>query len=320
MRWRLAVCVLGLLIAACGSDDAGETNATVAVETTGQETTESTVDCRANVSNRFQVAYEIPGPNDVTVTCDLVYKTSPSGLDQTLDVYVPTGTGTTEALPAVIFFHFNGDPEAWVWPGSREEPFTADFKTDLDNQARVVASLGLVGITFNYSSYPMRSDFGTVNEENMGFAAQDATDLLAYVADNADELNVDPARICVWTRGTGSMVGAYTALAGEPQPVCAVMFGGTLDEDFAGKYNPADLVSAEMPPFFIVRGNQDIHSNDAIDRFAFLDREAGGDRVTVERVLGGHAFDVFPQNLAETQAAIGEALDFVMEQLGVTAS
>ncbi len=75
-----------------------------------------------------------------------------------------------------------------------------------------------------------------------------------------------------------------------------------------------------MTPFFIVRSNQDIHSNDQIDRFAFLDREAGGERVTVERVLGGHNFEFFPQDLAATQAAIGKALDFVMERLKVKAS
>jgi len=276
------------------------------------------VDCRANVSE-FQMVYEIPGPNDVEVTCDLVYKASPSGLDQTLDVYLPAGTGSGEALPAVIFFHFNGDPEKFVWPNSREEPISADYKTTLDTQARVVASLGMVGITFNFSSYPMRSDYGTVNEENMGFAVEDAADLLAYVAEHAAELNIDPARICVWTTGTGSMVGAYTALSGEPRPVCAVIFGGTLDEGYAGRYNPADLVSADMPPFFIARANQDIYSNDGIDHFAFLDREEGGERVTVERVLGGHAFEVFPQDLAATQAVIGKALDFVMEHLGVTA-
>lgn len=319
MRWRIAVCVLGLLIAACGSDGAVESDATVTVETGGQEITGSTVDCRANAT-RFQMAYEIPGPSDVSVTCDLVYKTSPSGLDQTLDVYLPAGTGTGEALPAVIFFHFNGDPERWIWPGSREEPITSDYKLGVNTQARVVASLGMVGITFNYSSYPMRSDYGTVNEENMGFAVQDAADLLTYVADNAAELNIDPARICVWTTGTGSMVGAYTALAGEPQPVCAVMFGGPLDEEYAGRYNPANLVSADMTPFFIARGNQDVHSNDQIDHFAFLDREAGGERVTVERVVGGHGFEVFPQDLAATQATIDKALDFVMEHLGVTAS
>ena len=319
MRWRSAICVLGLLLAACGSDDAVKTDTAVAAEGTQQEGTDSVVDCRANVSS-FQMAYEIPGPNDVTVACDLVYKTSPSGLDQTLDVYLPAGTGVGEALPAVIFFHFNGNPEKWIWPETRETPIIADYKADLDTHARVVASLGMAGITFNYSSYPMRSDYGTVNEENMGFAVQDAADLLTYVAANAAELNVDPAKICVWTTGTGSMVGAYTALAGEPQPVCAVMFGGTLDEGFAGRYNPADLVSADMPPFFIARANQDIHSNDGIDRFAFLDREAGGERVTVERVLGGHAFELFPQDLAATQAAIGKALDFVMEHLGVTAS
>ncbi len=274
-------------------------------------------DCREETTP-FQLAYEIPGPNAIDVTCDLVYKSAPSGADQTLDVYTPAGTGPGEALPTVIFFHFNGNNEAF-WLSEREEPIVMDLKVNLDTHARVVASLGMVGITFNYSSYPMGGGVGTRSEENMGFAIQDAADLLAYVTDNAGELNVDPARICVWTQSTGSMVGAYTALAGEPQPVCAVVFTGPLDWSVAGQYNPADLVTAGMPPFFIARASADTATNDAIDRFSSVAREAGADQVTVERVQAVHNFEVSEPDAPATQATIRKALDFIMEHLGVTA-
>jgi len=310
MRWVGVFCVV-LLVAACGGGDATDTSVAAT------ETMETAVDCRGE-PGPHQLAYEIPGPNDVAVTCDLVYKTAPSGADQTLDVFVPAGTGSGEALPTVIFFHFNGS-DTVIWPDDREDPISWDLKGALDTHARVVASLGMVGITFNYSSYPMRSDYGTVSEENVGFAVQDAADLLAYVAEHAAELNVDPSRICVWTNSSGSVVGAYTALTGAPQPVCAVVFTGTMHTEYAGQYNPADLVTAGMPAFFIARANQDIENNDGIDRFSFLAREAGADQVTVERVQAGHAFEIEEPDNPATEATIGKALDFVMEQLGVSA-
>lgn len=311
MRWVGVLCVVGLLAAACGGGDDAETS----VATTDPV---AAVDCREDPNRPFQLLYEIPGPHDVEVTCDLVYKTAPSGADQTLDVYAPAGTSAGEALPAVIFFHFNGSEYAF-WPTDREQPIAEDFKTGGDVHARVVASLGMVGITFNASSYPMRSDVGEVSEENMGHAAQDALDLLAYVADHAADLNVDPTRICVWMGGTGSMVGAFTALAGEPRPVCAVVFTGVLHTEFAGQYDPAGLVSADMPPFFIARANLDIESNYGLDHFVARAREAGADQVTVERVQGSQAFEIVEPDNPATPVAIAKALDFIMEHLGVTA-
>ena len=99
-RWVGVVCVVVLLVAACGGGDATDTSVAAT------EPMETAVDCRGE-PGPHQLAYEIPGPNDVEVTCDLVYKAAPSGIDQTLDVFVPAETGSGEALPTVIFFHFN---------------------------------------------------------------------------------------------------------------------------------------------------------------------------------------------------------------------
>lgn len=266
------------------------------------------------------LAYETPGMDTVEVTCDLVYKAAPSGLDQTLDVFKPAGTQPGEALPAVIFFNNNGSDNGnrGRWPGDREHWIHSNEKYRAENHGRVLASLGMVGITFNLSSYPMRFDYGEPGEETMAFAVEDAEDLLSYVSEHAADLNVDPERLCVWTLGTGSMVGAYTALTGDPQISCAVVFAGTLDWDFAGRYNPAELVSADMPPFFIARAAQDIEGADGIDTFAFRVRQVEPDLVTVERIANaGFLFESFQPELPETEHVIAKALDFVMEHLGV---
>lgn len=311
---------LMLLITACGDDATTETSDPSAISAATNATADDEIggdfpsECRPPPGP--QLAYDPSGPNEFDVICDLVYKAAPSGIDQTLAAYIPTGTPTGELLPTVIFFHTNGSPDE-ITREDRERPISADWKTGLDTHAQVVASLGMVGITFNYSQYPLVSDGGQVpREEAVGFAAQDAADLLTYLAEHGEELNVDPNRMCVWTAGTGSLVGAYATLTGDPEPQCAVVFTGFLDRPFAGQYSPVGVVSADMPPFFIARGGTDFVSNDGIDRFVSATREAGGE-ITLERVPGGFSFEM--TDLPDTPAAIEKALDFVMQHLGIGA-
>ncbi len=71
MRWLGVFCVV-LLVAACGGGDATD------ISMAATEPEETAVDCRGE-PGPHQLAYEIPGPNDVAVRCDLVYKAAPSG-------------------------------------------------------------------------------------------------------------------------------------------------------------------------------------------------------------------------------------------------
>lgn len=64
-------------------------------------------DCAAPAVDLFQLAYVVPGMDDVEVTCDIVYKQI-AGADATLDLYLPTHAADA-ALPAVVFVHGNGD-------------------------------------------------------------------------------------------------------------------------------------------------------------------------------------------------------------------
>ena len=258
----------------------------------------------------------------VQVSCDIAYKTSDFGMDQTLNLYLPADTQSGDALPAVIFFH-GQDPAALytvayqIYDGAeiRSEPLLGKFQRDQYTHGLVVAASGMVGITFGYSGFSLLADSVVPSAEAVGRAAQDAVDLLAYVADHAAELNVDPERICLWTTSSGSLTGAYAGLVGSPAPKCVVVFTGNLEWDVAGPYSPTESISADMPPFFIARGSTDFPSNDSIDRFASLARAAGGD-VTVARHPGGHAFEYAQPDMPETQSIIDDALAFIRATLG----
>jgi acetyl esterase/lipase len=314
-----------MVLAACGSDDGTTTTA----EDPGSEAVEVSAepDCAAEELDAAtatgvfvpELNYEPRGPFSVSVECDISYKTSATGIDQALTIYRPAGQDGP--LPATVFFHFNGDPQRVWWPEDPEMPFRAPgFKLGADKHARVIASEGVAAITFDYHAYPMLSDFGEVSEENVGIAVQDASDLVTYVRDNADNLGIDPGSVCFWALGTGSLVSAYTALAGDLTPQCVVVFTGTLSEPFAGQYDPVEQVSATMPPFHIVRANQDIFSNVGLDRFAAAAGTVGATQVVVERVTADHAFQMFTDYPEVTETAMTKAVAFVLEQLGVGAS
>lgn len=260
-----------------------------------------------------------PIEDGADVRCGLVYKNAPSGAPQMLDVYAPAGADGP--LPAVVFINSNGSPffDAGAGPpflSAREAAIEEGWRADLGTHARIAASRGLVGITFDLSLYPMYADYGEPSEQSLGYAVQDATDLLAFVTENASELNVDPERMCVWAVGSGSMVGAYLALEGEPQAECAVVFTGPLDQPYAGMYSPVSLVSADMPPFYIVRGTFDTFSNDEIDAFVFAAGEAGAEEVTVERVQAGHMFE-FDASRSDVADIVDKAFNFIEESLQI---
>lgn len=248
-------------------------------------------DCSASAD--WQLAYEVPGMDDVEVTCDVVYKQI-AGVDATLDLYLPPDVGDGAALPAVVFVHGNGDnPEL--------RPIEEHWKRDQYTAARVVAALGFAAISFDYRGYDLPA--------RLAEAERDVIDLLAYVRANAAHLHVDPVRICLWSVSGGGLPAAWASSFGDPQAICTVL----ISAGFAGAPPDADPVAAmtgDMPPVFLARGARDGYA----DPTRFLDAAVpAGVEVTVEQHPGGHGFESTVD--AEQQRIVGLALDFVSEHL-----
>jgi acetyl esterase/lipase len=253
------------------------------------------------------VVLEVDGMHDVDVHADLVYKTV-SGGDLLFDVYRPRLEG--QALPAVVFVHGDGPPDV-----------LADAKDwgQYTSWGRLVAASGLVGVTFNH-----RASHGATE---LNEAASDVDELVSHVRERADELGIEPNRLCIWTCSAGGPIGMRVALRGDEYVRCAVCFYGMLDlrhlreqisdtvgdeilEDFSPVCRlPVD--GRDVPPLFLARAGLDRPVfNEAMDRFVAeaIHRGAAVDLLTHPR--GQHGFDVLDDD-DRSREIIARALAFM---------
>lgn len=238
-----------------------------------------------------QLAYDLPGTEAVEVTCGMTYKRI-DGVEATLDLYLPPGTGPAARLPVVVFVHGNGglaDPL---------KPIEEHWKRDGYTNGLVAAASGWAGITFDYRGYN--------GSEQLEAAQQDVLDLLAYLADRADELRLDSTRICLWASSGGGLPAAWAAMRGEPRPRCVVTFSARLDGD------SVSLIHADQPPFFIARGRLDSYAYGGSMRF--VERAtAEGAQIVVEDHPGAHAFEQVAG--PDSERIIEAALEFLRTHL-----
>jgi dienelactone hydrolase len=235
------------------------------------------------------VVFEVDGMADVDVRSDLVYKTV-GGRDLLFDLYRPRSCD--RALPVVVFVHGDGPPEV-----------LADAKDwgQYTSWGRLVAASGLAGVTFNH-----RSTLGGIELRE---AASDVDDLISRVREAADELGVDPNRLCIWTCSAGGPIGMRAALRGDEHVRCAVCFYGMLDLRHLRDQMPeavADEVLEEfspvchlarggngVPPLLVARAGLDRPAfNEAIDRFASEAVQRGATVDLLTHPGGRHGFDV----------------------------
>jgi acetyl esterase/lipase len=246
--------------------------------------------------DEHQLAYRVPGIENVRVECDIAYK-EVEGLEATLDLYLPPDAEPGDRLPAVVFVHGNEDLPAL-------HPIQTHWKRWEYARGLVAAASGFVGIAFDYRGYDRYAP------ETLADAERDVLDLLAYVGDHSDELLVDPDRICVWGTSGGGYPAAWAAIFGEPQPRCAVMFSASLDADWAPDRNPLEFVGPDMPPFFIAYGVLDSYSSGT----AFIEAaRTAGVYVTVEQHTGEHGFE--NERDPDQQGIVRLAFEFVAEHL-----
>jgi dienelactone hydrolase len=235
------------------------------------------------------VVFEVAGMGEVDVRADLSYKTVESG-NLLFDVYRPRSAD--QAMPAVVFVH--GD-------GPREVLADAKDWGQYTSWGRLVAASGLAGVTFNHRS--------THGATELSEAASDVDDLISHVRERADELGLEPNRLCIWTCSAGGPIGMRAALVADEHVCCAVCFYGMLDlrhlreqiadtvadevlEDFSPVCKlPVD--GRDVPPLLLARAGLDRPVfNEAIDRFAAeaIHRGAAVDLLTHPH--GQHGFDV----------------------------
>lgn len=256
-----------------------------------------------------EVVYKIDNMEEVNILKDMVYKTY-ENKKLLMDVY--SSKGSSEKLPAVILVH--------------GEACNVNFKEagQYVSLGKLVASSGLKAVTFNHR---VLSDGFAIEEVN-----SDVSELLKYVIENADKLNIDKDKIAIWCFSGGVPFGLYAGINSFSHCVkCIAAYYGITDFKVAAqlldinikseeikKYSPISFIdknSGEIPAMLIARAGLDNSLlNESLDKFII---KALKNNLTVDvynHSAGGHAFDLFNDN-DRTREIIAKTLDFFKKYL-----
>jgi acetyl esterase/lipase len=261
-----------------------------------------------------RVVYSIPGMDKVGVREDLVYRTL-EDQELKLDVYYPTDYRPGEKLPAALLVH--GE-----WP-----PQVIRHSKDLGvyiTWGQLIAASGLIAVNFNHRA--------TERLTRVRDAASDVANLIGYVRYNADDLDIDENRLCIWAFSAGMPLGMWAALRDAPSYVrCIVAYYGIMDLQPARDVLPGDIpeetlrdfsalyylekYGSKIAPTFIAKAALDSpRLNATIDRFVEEAQRQGASVELMTHPQGHHGFDVLDDN-DRSREIIQRTLEFVREGL-----
>ncbi len=223
-----------------------------------------------------------------------------------MDVYRPSGISKDSKLPSIVFLHGEG-PEKLVG-NAKDWNLYASY-------GKLAASNDFIGVTFNRSR--MNFNFKNANVK------KDIFDAITYIRENAEKLNIDKDRICIWGYSLG---GLYVSQFIKNAPYyikCLVSYYGLLDIKTRTKavnkeyesYCPETYLPAmndKFPPLLIVKAAKDKVKgvNKSIDNFMRIAKSRNIKFDYIVHSTGQHSFDALDNN-DETKAVIDRTLDFI---------
>jgi tetratricopeptide (TPR) repeat protein len=224
------------------------------------------------------VVYQVPAMNKVLIKENIVFR-NVNDTSLTMDLYYPPGFDKRKLLPLVIFNNGVGLPDLLKWRVYKD-------------WAKLMAANGMIAL--NYQS-------------RRGNALADSEALIDYVLAHAAELNVDPAKIGLWTCSGNARVGMRLAHKTRPKSIRAlvVYYGGP---DSLGRLRQ-DL------PMLVVRAGLDAqYLNISVDNF--VDQTLKQDaRIELVNYLDGiHAFDIYTHT-DEAKSVIRRTIAFMKANL-----
>lgn len=261
-------------------------------------------DVLAQDMRKMEVVYKLPEMSKVTVQKGIVYK-STEEKDLAIDLYVPPSLNENDKLPAVIF--------ALGYPD-----FNLHEMQSYISWGKLVASNGMVGINYETSD-----------------PVADLSDLVTYIRENADSLNIDENRIGIWScSGNVPVALSYLYKSNKPYFKFGVFYYGlmnTPDNKFQqevdalsssyGFTNPQMEPSYQLPedlPMLIVRSGRDNlpNINNTIDHFLTIGLSKNMPVTLINFSDGQHAFDIMNDNV-ESRRIIKQTLSFMSEGFAI---
>ncbi|GER91354.1 hypothetical protein KDW_55160 [Dictyobacter vulcani] len=264
--------------------------------------------------SRMRVVYTLPGMEAVNVRKDLIYKTS-DGADLKMDIYYPEDLQSQSCYPAVILVH--GDGPAELLRDAKEHGAFVSL-------GQLLARMGVIAITFNHRV--------TDGWKRLEETASDVDDLMQYVCEQSESLQVKKDALCMWTFSAGAPFGLRTALRNAPAHIRAlVAYYGLLDLQSLRSIVPATTTDATLrefsaisylekdvqsiPPLFIVRAGLDRPDlNSILDTFVAQAFKQNASITAVNHGTGHHGFDFLDDN-ERSREIIRQTLDFINARL-----
>ncbi len=259
-----------------------------------------------------RVVYEIPGMEQTRRIENSVYKTVDEG-HLLFDVYYPEDIQEGEQGPTVLFVHGLGPTEL-----VKHIKDSGQYVS----WGQLMAASGLIAVTFNHRS----------PDEHVSLidVAADVDDLIEYVREHAEELQIDREKLAIWAGSAGVPLGVRSALRGTPEFVkCLIAYYGPLDmtllkdeweltEDEVREFSATTFLAEsvqKLAPMLITRAGIDHPGiNASIDSFI---KEASAKNVTLDYMThpgGHHAFDVL-DDVARSHEIIKRTLEFMKTHL-----
>jgi acetyl esterase/lipase len=231
------------------------------------------------------IVYAIPEMESIIAThTDISYSTENEALK--LDVYAPPGIAADARLPAVLFVHGSA-------PAQRNLKNHGQYVS----WGKLVGASGLIAITFNWD-YPDPTGI---------------EQLIMFVRERADELQIDRDRLCVFTVSAGVSAGFTVALKDMPTYIRCVV-------GYYGDPSPAlDVISSQettqLPSILLAKAALDDPTLiEGTDRFVNELTTRGAQVTLLTHDNGVHAFDIRNDD-DRSREIIEQTVEFIKLQL-----
>jgi acetyl esterase/lipase len=251
------------------------------------------------------LALELPGMEQVQV--HNVQYSSYTGKSLPMDLYYPIDGGNASGYPVVVFVS-----------GFRTSALDLRNNSAYQSWGRLVAADGMVGVTYD-------------SERPADLAA-----LISYLKENADELEIDPNRIGLWSASANVPTALWYAMQEDEKDVKFLVsyYGVMLSPDnyqrevlnticresgcYGDDLKDVERIRTDLPLFIVRAGRDQADLNDFIDHFMELVSGTDVQATYINNEDGLHGFDTIKAlNKERTIEIIEQTLEFMKSVFGI---
>lgn len=235
-----------------------------------------------------ELVFKVDGMARVRHLADRRFARSDGG-ELGYDAYLPAAGASQGPRPAIIFIGGAPSVRGWRW---------------YQDHGRIAAAQGFVALVPD-KRFPR-------NAEAVSLGTADTAAFLDHLIANAETLNIDPRRMCLWVFSAGGRVAGLPFDADSPAIRCLVGFYPILDAAAGPVADPR----ARKIPTMIVRAGRDTESiNASITAFVGAAVAANQPLTLINLPEADHGFEGWNDN-ETSRTAMRRAYAFITSQTG----